>query len=169
MAKKRKRNLNQRPLNERDLEIARASFEGVKRSDICQQFKISGRTLERLIATSPFQAELERLREVGRSLNESAVISTAEFEEEIRQNTRQIYRDLFGKIQDAIEILDPVTTLKSISGLVRATKELTELALATSGTAPPDDTFTLNINLAEPPPDFEDDLDDDLSDEGGEP
>jgi hypothetical protein len=33
----------------------------------------------------------------------------------------------------------------------------------------PSDDWTLNINLAEPPPDFEDDIDDDLSDEGDEP
>jgi hypothetical protein len=149
-----------KPLNERELAIAMASFAGLQPSEITKEFKIARRTLNRLMVTPPFIAEMERLRELGRSLNSAAVESAAEFEESVRQNTRQIYRDLFKQIQDAIEILDPVTTLKSIAGLVRATKELTELALATSGTAPPDDTFTLNINLAEPPPDFEDDLDD---------
>jgi len=118
-------------LSQKHIHAAKMLHEGNSNQVVADAVGVGLRTVEGWVSMPVFAAELERLQAEQQQRNRTELDDAAEFQAEVRRKTRDFYKDVQDQISDAVAALDPIGLSRSLPPLVKAMRDLTELALAT--------------------------------------
>lgn len=121
-----------RKLSAHHVKAAQLLWEGKSCPEVAEALGVKTGTVRQWAMEPLIKGEMDRLQTEQNERTKSQLDSAAKFQERVRRNTRELYDLCHGKIRAAIEMLEPdESPARALSPLVKAAKDITELALST--------------------------------------